>query len=70
TTDSPKTWQTAWAGVRKLHHPASWASAIHYPGASQSRAPLDTVLAQTRSPNGPFLDIILTPGRSPIHLME
>lgn len=69
TTDSPKTWQTAWAGARKLLHPAAWASAIHYPGASQSRATLDSVLAHTRSPSRPLLDIILTPGRPPIFLM-
>lgn len=65
TTESHRTWQTAWAGARKLLHPAAWASAIHYPGPFKPCPLLMPVLAQTRSPNAPFFDILLTNGRSP-----
>lgn len=62
-TDSPRIWQTAWGGVRKLLKPPVWASAINCP--AKPRAPLNAVLAQTRSAGGRFCDIILTPGRPP-----
>jgi hypothetical protein len=64
TTESFRTWQTAWAGACNLLHPAAWASAIHSPDE------LAHNLARTRSPNPPTLDILLTPGQPPRHCLH
>jgi hypothetical protein len=65
TTESFRTWQTAWAGARKLLHPAAWASAIHFPDSSKPCSLLASTLARTRSPNTPTLDILITRGEPP-----
>ncbi len=65
TTESPRTWQTAWAGARKLLHPASWASAIHFPDPSKPCSDLASTLARTRSPHTPTPGLLPTPRRPP-----
>lgn len=51
TTESPRTWQTA------------WASAIHFPDPSKPCSVLASTLSYTRSPNTPTLKILLAPGQ-------
>jgi hypothetical protein len=58
TTESFRTWQTAWAGACKLLHPAAWASAIEFPESSKPCSLLVSVLTHTRSLNTPTLDIL------------
>ncbi|MGE0108242.1 MAG: hypothetical protein AB7S81_00540 [Bdellovibrionales bacterium] len=61
-TDSPRIWQIAWSGLKKiLRVEPIWASGIHYAPSKEPkcRGPLKKVLEATRSNSKDIVDVII-----------